>query len=141
MTRKTAATVTAWVFAIALTGTSAAQESTPELGSAASAPESDLAFPYRLYPTTNIWTHILLDTRNGRAWQVQYSVGDAPSMKVDINKSSLLPEGAAPENGRFALYPTLNMHTFLLMDRVDSRIWQLQWSNDDQNRGLVRSID
>lgn len=93
------------------------------------APVPDAAYAYQLYPTTNIWTHILLDTATGRAWQVQFSVGDdAPSAKFEINNESLLPTGSAPKSGRFTIYPTQNMYTFLILDRKDSRMWQLQWS-------------
>jgi hypothetical protein len=101
----------------------------------------DVNYPYQLFSTSNIWTQILLDTATGRAWQVQFSVGeDDSSGKWVINDSSLLPRGSNPRNGRFILYPTQNMYTFLLLDRQDSRIWQLQWSLDSANRGLVRKI-
>jgi hypothetical protein len=102
--------------------------------------ESDIAYPYRLFATTNIWTFILLDTATGRAWQVQYSLGDTPAGRAVINGSSLLPEGATPKSGRFTLYSTHNMYNFLLLDREDNRIWQLQWSLESKNRGITRSI-
>ena len=28
---------------------------------------------YKIFPTTNMWNFIKLDTRNGKMWQVQYS--------------------------------------------------------------------
>jgi len=65
---------------------------------------------------------------------------NTPAGRSVINGSSLLPEGATPKNGRFTLYSTQNMYTFLLLDREDSRIWQLQWSVKPENRGIVRSI-
>ncbi len=102
--------------------------------------ESFVGYPYRLFATTNIWTHILLDTATGRAWQVQYSLDDTAAGRAVINGTSLLPEGATPRNGRFTLYSTQNMYNFLLLDREDSRIWQLQWSAEPKNRGIVRSI-
>jgi len=102
---------------------------------------SDISYPYQLFPTTNIWTQLLLDTATGRVWQVQFSVGaDGSTGKWAINESSLLPQDATPKNGRFTLHPTQNMFTFLLLDRQDSRIWQLQWSVDPAKRGIVRSI-
>ena len=117
-----------------------AQQAESASNELASIPESDVAYPYRLTPTTNIWTQILLDTATGRVWQVQYSIDETPAGRVALNESSLLPEGAAPKNGRFAVSPTQNMYTFLLIDREDGRIWQLQWSNDPDNRGIIRSI-
>ena len=102
--------------------------------------ECDVAYRYRLFATENIWTLILLDTTTGRSWQVQYSLDDTPTAKLVINESSLLPSGVTPKNGRFTLQPTRNMYTFLLLDREDSRIWQLQWSLDPSKRGLVDTI-
>jgi hypothetical protein len=102
--------------------------------------DSDIACPYRLFETTNIWTFILLDTATGRAWQVNYFLDGTPGARIVINGSSLLPEGAAQRNGRFTLYATKNIYNFLLLDRDDSRIWQLQWSLDAKNRGIVGSI-
>ena len=102
--------------------------------------ESDIAYPYRLIETTNIWTFILLDTATGRVWQANYSLNDSPAVRQIINGDSLLPEGITPRNGRFTLYSTNNMYNFLLLDRDDGRIWQLQWSHEAGKRGIVRSI-
>ena len=102
--------------------------------------ESDVAYRYRLFETTNFWTFILLDTATGRAWQISYSIDENPAGKVFINEYSLLPEGATLKNGRFTLYPTKNKSTFLLLDREDSRIWQLQWALESKYRGIMRTI-
>ena len=102
--------------------------------------ESDVAYRYRLFETTNMWTFILLDTAAGLAWQVQYSINEDPALRVPINEHPLIPEGAILKNGRFTLYPTDNMYNFLLLDREDSRIWQLQWSLQSEYRGLMRTI-
>jgi hypothetical protein len=102
--------------------------------------QSDFTYRYRLFETTNIWTFILLDTATGRAWQVHYSTSDTPTARYGINESSLLPEGATQMNGRFVVYATQNMYNFLLLDREDSRIWQLQWSFEPKNRGIMRSF-
>jgi hypothetical protein len=102
--------------------------------------ESDVVCRYRLFETTNIWTFILLDTATGRTWQIHYSTNKNPTVKTFINEYSLLPKGATLKNGRFTLYPTHNLYTFLLFDREDSRIWQLQWSLESKSRGIVRTI-
>ncbi|NTW99951.1 MAG: hypothetical protein HGB35_08525 [Geobacteraceae bacterium] len=103
--------------------------------------ESDTAYRYRLFETTNIWTFILLDTAMGLAWQVQFSVNDNSSGKWVINDISLLPENEPLKNGRFTLYQTQNMYNFLLLDRQDSRVWQLQWSMEEKYRGIQRLIE
>jgi hypothetical protein len=41
---------------------------------------------YKLFPTKNMWTFIKLDTRNGRMWQVQFSVkGDDYRYEASLN--------------------------------------------------------
>lgn len=50
------------------------------------------------------------------------------------------PEGETPQNGRFMLHATANMYDFLLLDQEDGQVWQLQWSMDAANRGLIDFI-
>jgi len=95
---------------------------------------------YRLFGTKNIWTFILLETTTGRAWQVNFSLDQTPAMKVVLNDVPLLPPGVSPKVGRFTLHPTKNMYNFLLLDRQDGHVWQLQWSFDAKERGIIRDI-
>ena len=44
---------------------------------------------YKLYPTENIYTSILLDSQTGRLWQVQISLSKEPSIKVAINDNPI----------------------------------------------------
>jgi hypothetical protein len=129
----TLATISFSSVALAQSAKTVPRETAPTFG-------IDLAYPYQLVPTTNIWTQLLLDTSTGQVWQIQFSLGNSPSARWVINDSSMLPQGETRKNGRFALYPTQNMYNFLLLDRQDSRIWQLQWSADAEKRGIVRSI-
>ena len=140
MKRQPSTTLTLALTTILFISAAGAQQTELQSNDLPSISESDVAYPYRLIPTRNIWTHILLDTSTGRAWQVQYSLDETPGGRVPLNEHSLLPDGATPKNGRFAAYPTKNMFTFLLMDREDSRIWQLQWSNEPESRGIVAPI-
>lgn len=123
-----------------LSSAAMAQKTQPVPKVSGPASESDIAYRYRLFETTNIWNFILLDTVTGLAWQVQYSLDNASSGRSVINESSLLPEGATPKNGRFTLYPTQNMYNFLLLDSENGRIWQIQWSLEPANRGIVGTI-
>lgn len=100
----------------------------------------DIAWRYRLFETKNIWTFILLDTATGRTWQVHYSLDQTPTERLVINDFALVPDGIKHRNGRFTLYPTTNMYNFLLLDQEDSRIWQIQWSTDAKERGIMRHI-
>ncbi len=95
--------------------------------------ESDIAYPYRLFETTNIWTFILLDTATGRAWQVQYGLDDKSQVRLVMNGSSLLPEGATKRR-KWPVYSLFDKKyvQLLVLDHEDSRIWQLQWSLDSR---------
>jgi hypothetical protein len=95
---------------------------------------------YQLYPTSNIWTFLKLDTRNGRIWQVHFSINNEESQgELVLNDLEL----ATKENqtiGRFTLYPTTNIYNFLLLDKIDGTVIQIQWSFDSKNRGIISLI-
>lgn len=96
---------------------------------------SDDDIVYRLFSTQNKWTYIKLNTRNGQMWQVQYSLEDN-NMEVPlsiINRVSKEDE----RNGRFFLYPTQNLWNFILLDQIDGRVWQVQWSTEQKNRLVI----
>lgn len=88
---------------------------------------------YKLYPTDNIWTFLKLDTRNGKIWQVQYSLDDNFRGEIVLNDKSLVTTGNA-DNGRFMLYPTKNMYNFILLDQIYGKMWQVQWSIEEDGR-------
>jgi hypothetical protein len=91
---------------------------------------------YRLFPTENIWTFIKLNTRNGKMWQVQYHTDGKKRFETFLNTLPLIPEDYE-SNGRFILYPTQNTYNFILVDQVDGRLWQAQWSIEPKNRGVM----
>lgn len=91
---------------------------------------------YKLFPTENIWTFLKLDTRNGKIWQVQYSINDNYRGEVNLNEKALVSTDVA-ENGRFTLYPTKNMYNFILLDQIDGKMWQVQWSVDEENKMII----
>lgn len=91
---------------------------------------------YQLFPTTNMWTFIKLNTRNGKMWQVQYDVKGNNRGEYSLNPKTLVsPE--QEDYGRFTLYPTQNMFTFILLDQQDGKMWQVQWSIDEDNRLVI----
>lgn len=95
---------------------------------------------FTLTPTQNIWTFLLLDSSNGRVWQVQYALNDSTfTGRLAVNDEELAPPATA-RVGRFTLRETQNMFNFLVLDQDDGRVWQIQWSNDDAQRGLVRQL-
>ncbi len=89
---------------------------------------------YNLYKTDNMYTFLKLDTRTGQIWQVHWST------KKDGRASSpLSTEKLSSDNkdGRFTLFSTTNMYNFILLDTIDGRIWQVQWSFKKEERIIV----
>ena len=96
---------------------------------------------YKLDPTKNIWTFIKLNTSNGQMNQVHFSLNDSQEQGELILSIQRLAFGKDAVNGRFELYPTENMYNFILLDKIDGRTWQVQWSYDFKNRGIVPISD
>ena len=79
--------------------------------------------PYRLFSTKNIYTFIKLDTRDGRIWQVQWGLDKAHTFIEPINIKAI----TSGKTGRFTLYPTTNIYTFILLDQETGDAWHVQW--------------
>ena len=93
---------------------------------------------FRLFKTNNRWTFLKLDTRNGVITHVQYSTENRSEM-IEYSLNSLpLVEEVDAKPGRFFLYPTENTYNFILLDQIDGRVWQVQWSIDADSRGIWR---
>jgi hypothetical protein len=91
---------------------------------------------YRLFPTQNIWTFIKLNTRNGQLLQVQYHTEDNKRFE-SILSSEKRVSADQEKSDRFTLYSTQNIYTFLMLDQVDGRVWQVQWSIEPKNRVVI----
>jgi len=121
--------ITLIVFLMAMTAFAQTQTNTNSTVS----PDNDIV--YRLFPTTNRWNFIKLNTRDGRMWQVQYSMEND---QIEVPLSLTIRVSKEEEkNGRFFLYPTQNMWTFILLDQLDGRVWQVQWSTESKNRFVI----
>lgn len=75
---------------------------------------------YRLYTTDNIHNQLRLNTATGEIIQVQ---DDGQTWVIT---DAILPQG--DKNGRFTLYKTKNMWTFIELDTFSGRLWQVQFS-------------
>lgn len=91
---------------------------------------------FKMFPTENIWNFLKLDTKSGEIWQVQYTVNEDYRGEIKLNDKALV-SGDDAENGRFTLYPTKNMYNFILLDQVNGKMWQVQWSIDEENRMII----
>ena len=46
--------------------------------------------------------------------------------------------GEKAKPGRYTLYPTDNMWTFLMLDQIDGTVYQVQWSQKADSRGVIK---
>lgn len=61
-------------------------------------------------------------------WQVQWDTG-----KNQFETPLSLTTRVSSEEEkieRFFLYPTQNIYNFILLDQIDGRVWQIQWSTE-----------
>ena len=92
---------------------------------------------YELFKTQNMWTFLKLNTKNGIIKQIQYAIkSDEYPYEVGLNFVPLAT-GENAVSGRFTLYPTENMWTFIMVDQIDGRLWQVQWSQNAKERGII----
>jgi len=91
---------------------------------------------YRLFPTQNMWTFIKLNTRSGQMWQVQFDLKGDNRFVTNLSSEALVTK-EKEVNDRFTLYSTQNIYTFILLDQLDGRTWQVQWSMEQKNRGVI----
>lgn len=92
---------------------------------------------YRLFRTENFLTFIKLNTVTGQMWQVQFSVGDKYDSFSYVLNLENLAKNKTLVKGRFTLYQTSNIYTFILLDQIDGEMWQVQWSIDQKYRFIM----
>ncbi|MCB0535855.1 MAG: hypothetical protein KDD14_26875, partial [Saprospiraceae bacterium] len=80
---------------------------------------------------------IKLNTRNGKMWQVHFTIKeDGVDGELILNSIPLVTE-EKEVNGRFTLYPTENIYNFILLDQIDGDVYQVQWSMEEKYRGVI----
>ena len=94
---------------------------------------------FKMYQTENTYNLLKLDTRIGRVWQVQYRMKDVESQVVSLNFFGIVSESEGWD-GRFELYPTKNLHTFIMIDTGTGDIFQVQWSTSGYDYRFVEKI-
>lgn len=94
---------------------------------------------YKLFSTQNYWTFIKLDTRNGKMWQVHFTISnEGYEGELVLNPNSLVWTEEEQINGRFTLYSTNNIYNFILLDQINGKTYQVQWNNDKDKRFVNR---
>lgn len=91
---------------------------------------------YTLYKTDNMYTFLKLDTRTGKIWQVHWTIDENKGDRVILPLSTEILS-LDTKDGRFALFPTANMYNFVLLDTIDGKTWQVQWSFKESNRVVI----
>ena len=95
---------------------------------------------FHLYKTHNFSTFLLLDTRDGRVWQLHWAINN----KGYNGLNTLNPESLATQNdeniGRFTLYPTTNFGIYILLDQETGRTWLCQFSVDKPEFRFIRPL-
>lgn len=99
-------------------------------------PIQDPNVPYRLFKTTNVWTYIMLETTTGKMWLIQYDINNNNRGGVILSDKNLAAD-KEEKIGRFTLYPTGNVWTFILLDQYEGSSWQVQWSFEEKNRFVI----
>lgn len=96
-----------------------------------------------LYETQNMWTFIMLDTFTGKNWQVQFSTEGTDYMFATPinNRSKAFPSSSNRWQGRFKMFATQNMWTFIMLDSYTGRLWQVQYDSNSLENRLCVSIN
>ena len=112
--------------------TIAAQEPAAESGAEVVVRAADR---YKLYPTSDSFYFLKLDTRTGAIAQIEWSFRVKSCRETRVSAAPVPLSEEAP-NGRFELYPTQNVFAFLLQDKVGGETWLLQWNANSSKKRL-----
>ena len=93
---------------------------------------------YKIYPTSNMYNFLKLDTQTGRIYRVQWSLEDKKRYETYVNYRNLVYSDDNPVNGRFEIYTTENIYSFLLLDKIDGRVWHCQWGFESSKNWIER---
>ena len=91
---------------------------------------------FKLYPTTNMYNFLKLDTRLGVVNAVQFDINGPNEFEYPVGSVWRSIPVDQQVDGRYELYPTQNYYTFLLLDQIDGKVYHVQWSMERINRGL-----
>jgi hypothetical protein len=91
---------------------------------------------YRIFPTQNTWHFIKLNTQTGQMWQVELSQKKSNQLETPINSLSLVEKHDEVDN-RFTLYSTNISWNFFLLDQINGRVWQLNWSTKSGKSEII----
>lgn len=85
---------------------------------------------FKLYQTENMYILLKLNTATGAIWMLQYEMNDRKAALVPIAERDAAWVDEEGRPGRFELYPTKNMYTFIMLDTEKGTTYQVQWNTD-----------
>ena len=95
---------------------------------------------FQLYLTRNHSIFLLLDTRDGRIWQLHWSIKEEAYQGLDtLNPKSLIPT-TDKNRGRFTLYPTTNAWNYILLDQDNGMAWLCQFTVDKPEQRFITPL-
>lgn len=93
---------------------------------------------FQLFETRNMWTFILLDTFNGRLWQVQFSVeGVEYMMYVPINNTPLIKSIG---KSIFTIQPMTSIYQYYLINEKNGDMWMFQWATEGDEYRWIKKL-
>ena len=96
---------------------------------------------YKLYPTFNMWTFLKLDTQTGKVSMLQFSVeSEKNECELFVGAPLEVYIGDDVVNGRYEIYPTTNIWTFIMIDQINGNTYHIQWSNEKTYNNYVKKI-
>lgn len=93
---------------------------------------------YKVYSTTNTYNSLKLDTATGRVTALQIGMNSSSDRMEYLICEALEDEDADLIIGKYALYPTNNNFNFILLDTINGKAYQVQWSTQASERGRWR---
>ncbi|WP_299206943.1 hypothetical protein [Brumimicrobium sp.] len=127
----------AFIISLLLTMSISAQNQTTTTKTTKGTNQENIYPPkYRLIPTDIRWNYIKLNTRNGLMWHVKIDIEEDTRFENYLSTLTLIEENKEV-NGRFKLYTTDNIYTFILLDQIDGRMWQVSWFEETGSINLV----
>ena len=92
---------------------------------------------FELYPTNNMWTFLKLNTITGQIWIVQWSNDRERRFTYPLSEKPLIADDDRLQTGRFSLIETNNMYTFLMLDNITGKCYQVHWSFEEDERFVI----
>ncbi len=93
---------------------------------------------YKIYPTPNMYNFLKLDTRTGVIYRIQWSLTDNKRYESYVSRKLLVDLNDDWIDGRFEIYPTTNIYSFLLLDKINGRVWHCQWGFSASHNWIER---